>query len=107
MRKLNTSDLFAAMRMIKKCKLKDTIKETILTIDKKQDVEATGFDLIFGIIEAMCEENCEKEFYNFLSKPFEISPQEVEKLDIDKLINGIKEIADLESWKSFFMQALK
>ena len=107
MRKLNTSDLFAAMRMIKKCKLKDTIKETILTIDKKQDVEATGFDLIFGIIEAMSEENCEKEFYNFLSKPFEMTPQEVEKLEIDNLINGIKEIADLENWKSFFTQVLK
>ena len=107
MRKLNTSDLFSAMRMIKKCKLKDTIKETILTIDKKQDVEATGFDLIFGIIEAMSEENCEKEFYNFLSKPFEMTPQEVEKLEIDNLIKGIKEIADLESWKSFFTQVLK
>lgn len=105
MRKLQTTDIFAACRMLSKIGVREEIREVAMKAEesknKKIRVEM-GFDLMFGILEKATKENAENEIYQFLAGIFECDPDEIRVMDPLELLEKLKEVADFEKWKSFF-----
>ena len=106
MRKLNTSDVFAFTRLVKEIGLKEEIKNITAKVAEETDVKALGIDIIFTLIEKFSEVNSENALYEFLSRPLEISKEEVGTMDIFDLVEKIMQIADVEKWKTFLKLAI-
>ncbi len=122
MRKLKTGEIFKAVRIIKQLNLKDSIKElapSFELIAKAKAIEddtekgklttSIGFnisDVIFNVICECGDEKAEAYIYDFLSGPFEMETNEVKELDIDVLIENIKEMAQINDFETFFNSVL-
>ncbi|WP_042401694.1 MULTISPECIES: hypothetical protein [Clostridium] len=107
MRKLNTSDVFAFTRLVKEIGLKEEIKNITAKVAEETDVKALGIDIIFTLIEKFSEVNSENALYEFLSRPLEISKEEVGTMDLFDLVEKIMQIADVEKWKTFLKLAIR
>lgn len=107
MRKLNTSDVFAFTRLVKEIGLKEEIKNITTKAAEETDVKALGLDIIFTLIEKFSEVNSENALYEFLSRPLEISEEEVGTMDLFDLVEKIMQIADVEKWKTFLKLAIR
>lgn len=106
MRKLNTSDVFAFTRLVKEIGLKEEIKNITAKVAEETDVKVLGIDIIFTLIEKFSEVNSENALYEFLSRPLEISKEEVGTMDLFDLVEKIMQIADVEKWKTFLKLAI-
>lgn len=103
MRKLRTSDIFSAARVLTALNVKEDIKKIALESQgKKKAQDNVGFEVLYTLFERAVEKNSERRIYEFLSGIFEISPEEVEKLPPTECINKALEAADIEEWKAFF-----
>lgn len=107
MRKLKTSDLFELARCINKIGLKDEIKKITMNANNINDIAENGFEIIFGLIDVASAKKAEKPIYEFLSKPFEMSADEVADLDLPEFIKGLTDIASVSTWKTFFKTAVR
>ena len=107
MRKLNTSDVFAFTRLVKEIGLKEEIKNITAKVSEETDVKALGIDIIFTLIEKFSEVNSENALYEFLSRPLEVTKEEVGTMDLFDLVEKIMQIADLEKWKAFLKLAIR
>ena len=107
MRALNNSDLFAFVRLVKKAKITDKIKELTLSINNINEIntESFGYDVMFTIIEAAAEKESEQAVYEFLSGPLEMTAEELALADPVETIEKVMQIADVEKWKTFFTSA--
>jgi len=107
MRALNNSDLFAFVRLVKKAKITDKIKELTLSINNINEIntESFGYDVMFTIIEAAAEKESEQAVYEFLSGPLETTTEELALADPVETIEKVMQIADVEKWKTFFTSA--
>lgn len=134
-RKLNTSDLFRASRLIKKVSFKEKlakllndisgVKEKIQSVidesenqdeDSEKNVEniipavdatSVGVDFVFNLIEIVTEENVEKELYEFLSPILHLNPEEVEIMELDMLAECLMMVSNVGGWKHFFTRYAK
>lgn len=108
MRKLITSDVFKALRIIKCIGIKDELIELGKAIRNKevnQDSEEIGMRLIFGAIANCGDAASERAIYDFLSGPLEREPSELANMGILELTNEIKTFintVDPETWQAFF-----
>ncbi len=107
MRKLNTSDVFAFTRLVKEIGLKEEIKNITAKATEEKDVKELGLDIIFTLIEKFSEVNSENALYEFLSRPLEISKEEVGTMDLFDLVDKVMQIADVEKWKTFLKLAIR
>ena len=105
MRSLQTSDIFAACRILSKIGVREEIREVAMKAEesktKKVQIDM-GFDLLFGIIEKATQENAEKEIYKFIADLFECDPEEVRVMNPVKMLKQLEEVANFEEWKDFF-----
>ena len=104
-RKLQTSDLFAAIRLLKKIGVREEIKEVAKRAEEsKEKIIKTdmGFDLFFGILEKAAEENAETEVYKFIADLFGCTWKEVSVMNPIQLFKQLSEVADFKEWKDFF-----
>lgn len=107
MRKLNTSDLFCAMRVIKKAGLREELKPLLLRIEQEQvDVTDVGLDTVLTMMEAFAEADAEKEIYKLLAGPLELAPEEVARLSLDELADSINTLRRENDLTNFFAKAL-
>lgn len=108
MRKLKTTDVFAAMRIVREAHVKDEIKRIALEVNqskKDMNVREIGAELVLSIVEGLANAGAEKEFYKFLSGPMEVEPEVIAEWSITELIENLKELGKMESpegWASFF-----
>lgn len=109
MRKLQTSDVFALVRLINKAGIKDEIKAKILEIEdmKNADVESFGYDMLDLLIEKAAEPKIETEIYVFFADIFETSEDEIKTMDPIEFFNKVLEVATLDRWLAFFESAAK
>lgn len=105
MRKLKTKDLFVAVRAIKEIGVREEIKKITMKLDKNTDVNEAGIDVFLAIFEKATEKKSEKVIYDFLSGPFEVTPEEVEEMELFEMIEKLKEIADIGKWRGFLSSA--
>lgn len=104
-RKLQTSDLFSAIRLLKKIGVREEIKDVAMRAEESKTKKVKmdmGFDLLFGILEKAAEEKAETEVYMFIADLFGCTWEEVRKMNPLQLFKYLGEVADFEEWKSFF-----
>lgn len=103
MRKIQTSDVFAAMRLIRRAKMREEIKPFLkLASTGELSVEDIGIEGIIGLLEMVGEKQAEQGIYEVLSGPFEIATDEVAKLELDALIENLQALAKENDLKRFF-----
>lgn len=103
MRKLQTSDIFNTLRLIKKVDLKEELKPVIkMAADKELKIEDVGITGILSVIEILTEKKAEQGMYEILAGPFEMTAKEVEKLELDELVINIETLAKENNLKRFF-----
>jgi hypothetical protein len=107
MRKLETSDVFAACRLMKRLGLKDKLKAIAEEANEVKDVFDKGYDLLWDIFDAATEQNGEKDIYIFLAGPLEMTPEEVSRLHLDELLESLKQMAVENNLVGFFKSAAR
>ena len=102
MRKLITSDVFNALRIIKKSNLKDELKPYLrLAAEGTLNVEDVGIETILGLMEIMSEQRSEGAIYEFLAGPFEMDPEDIAGLDLNSLVSLLGQLAKENDLKVF------
>ena len=107
MRKLKTSDIPVLCRCAKRLGLKDKVRTLALEANTMADVWAQGFDFIWDLFDTVTEENGERELYEFLSGPFEMTPAEVRDLDFDTLQTNLQTLVRENNLGAFFKFAAR
>ena len=102
MRKLKTSDIPVLCRCVKRLGLKDEIKKIANEADTAKEAFDKGFDLFWNLFDIATEKEGEIYLYEFLSGPFEMTPEEVRDLDMDILIENIKQLISENNLSAFF-----
>ena len=102
MRKLKTSDIPALSRTLKKLGLKEQFRELAQKSDGTADVWANGFDLMWNLFDTATESTGENALYEFLSGPFEMTPEQVADLDIETLFEMLRKLVEENNLGRFF-----
>ena len=103
MRKLQTKDVFATMRIIKKANMREEIKPFIkLASEGSINIEDIGIEGILGLIETLSEKNAENAIYEVLSGPFECKSDEVASMELNTLKENLEALAKENDLKVFF-----
>ena len=105
MRTLETRDLFSAYRLLSKIGIREEIKEIALKAEGekgKASQKEIGFEFLFGVLEKATHENAEEEIYKFIANIFECEWESVRSMNPVEMFDKLEQVADLESWKSFF-----
>lgn len=109
MRTLKSTDLFAALRIVKEIGVKDEMKRMAESIQGVTDANQTevGIELLMSVLANCGTEGSEKAFYSFLSGVTEVSVEDLRNMDLTDFADLIKEFVqsvDVEHWRSFFTQ---
>ena len=103
MRKLQTSDIFNALRLIKKANLKEEIKPILKMAESGElKVEEVGINGVLSFIEILSEKKAEQGIYELLAGPFEMKPKEVEQMDLITLAEHLETLARENDLRRFF-----
>ena len=103
MRKLQTSDVFNAMRVLKKANFKEEIKPILKMAGSGElKVEDVGIEGILGVIEILAEKKSEQALYEVLAPVFEVTIKEVEQMDLITLAENLETLAKENDLKRFF-----
>ena len=103
MRKINTQDVFEAMRLIQKSGLKEKLVPVIKSVaESGTAVVDTGIIGMLSTIEVFSENRCEQMIYEWLSGPFEVMPQEIAEMDLGTLADMLEELGEGSDVKRFF-----
>lgn len=108
MRKLKSTDVFKAMRIVKAAGVREEFKQVALLMKEnaKLTVNEVGADLVFGVIEGLSNVGAEKLLFDFLAGILEEDGQalmDMHPLDlIDLLKRYVAEVEDREVWARFF-----
>lgn len=95
MRKLITSDLFTAGRMMAQIGAKDIIENAAKNAQKMEDVWENGFDLMWSLFEKASTKGSEDAIYTFLAGPFEMEREEIKGMNLVNFFETVKEFAEL------------
>jgi hypothetical protein len=103
MRKLQTQDVFAAMRAISKANLKEEIKPLLKKAsDGETNIEDVGIEGILGMIEIFSQKKSEQAIYEVLAGPFEVTAKEIETMDFVTLAENLETLGKENDLKRFF-----
>ena len=105
MRQLETSDIFAAARLLTKIGVREEVREVAKAASENGKAAVKfdmGYDLMFGLIEKATTAGSEKEIYMFIANIFECEWEEVRKMHPLKLFKKLEEVASVDEWKDFF-----
>lgn len=111
MRDLKSTDLFAALRVVREVGVKDELKSFAQRISGKEIGEEKqreiGTEFLFGLLGNAGSEKAEKAIYEFLAGPLEISVQDLREMgpiEFGQKIIEFVDSVDIEAWKAFFTQ---
>ena len=103
MRKIQTSDVFNAMRLIKKANLKEEIKPILkMASSGELNIEDVGIEGILSFVEILTEKKSEQAIYEVLAGPFEMEAKEVEKMELNDLVDNLDLLSKENDLKRFF-----
>lgn len=105
MRKLKTKDVPVLCRCIKKLGVKEKFRNIAQQADSIKDVWTVGFDIVWDLFDTATEQKGENIIYEFLSGPFEMTPEQVADLDLEDLISNLQTLAQENNLKVFFKNA--
>lgn len=102
MRKINTADVFEAMRLIQKSGLKDKLVPVIKGISASDDTIDVGITGILSVIEVFAESRCEKMIYEWLAGPLEVEAEDIAKMDLGQLADSLEALGEENDLQRFF-----
>ncbi len=103
MRKLQTQDVFNALRAISKANLKEEIKPILKQASAEGvNVEDVGIEGILGLIEIFSQNKSEHAIYDVLAGPFEMEAKQIETMDILTLAENLETLSKENDLKRFF-----
>ena len=102
MRKIQTKDIFAAMRIVKKSGMKQQLIPLIEKAAGAEDVAQIGIEGFLTVMEVLSENNAERAMYEVLAGPFELTAGEVETLELDELASMLAELGEQNNLRNFF-----
>ncbi|MBR6351222.1 MAG: hypothetical protein IKR93_02740 [Firmicutes bacterium] len=107
MRKLRTTDVFVAARLVTGSGLREDLAPLIKKIADEgyDDIANVGLNGILTALETFSSKKCEQMFYEFLAGPFEMAPEEVAELDIDVMYENLSRLVEENNLRNF-MNAL-
>ena len=108
MRHLKTGDIPKFAGCITALGVKDEVASIARDIEegkKKIDQFSAGFELIWALFERASENNTARKIYEFLAGPFEMTPEEVEDLDLQDFGALCKQLAEENNLGDFFKAA--
>lgn len=108
MRKLNVDDVFELIKLTEIFDVNKLYKE----VDKKwknkplNDSQKSdyGMDIFLILIRQATTKEKKEAIFEFISRPFECSSEEIGKMNAIDMARGILEIATVSEWRDFFMQ---
>lgn len=111
MRKLQTHDVFMALKLVRATGMKDEVSRIFNLMEAKDkqgekvSIRDVGIEFVLGVMEKLAGTESENAFYDLLAGPLEIEAEEIKTMDpldlIDKL-HGLKEVVDGDRLKNFF-----
>lgn len=106
MRKINTQDVFAAVRAVKTAGLREELRPVIKDASEKGlSVEEIGIDGLLTIVEAMTAQKSENAIYEVLSGPLEMPVEQIAKMPFDELLELLLRLSQENDIKRFFTLA--
>lgn len=102
MKKLQTSDLFAAMRIVKASGIKDELTQLVKGLMDKEDTETIGITGALTIIEALSGAGAEQEIYKFLAPLAEKTVDEIKAMSLDEFVGLLEQIKEANDLHAFF-----
>lgn len=109
MKTLKTTDLFAALRVISTAGLREKLKPLLVKASKgdKLDIDDVGVDAALAILEGVSAAGTETALYEFLSRPWEMTAEEIAELDLKAFKAKFKEMAEVNDLTAFFGDVAK
>ena len=109
MRRIKTKDVFKMARIIKISGAKEELADTLRASQTSDagDAGKIGVDLIMTLCSACGSEQIEKELYDLIGDIAEVKANDIRDMDLDKLIDLLKEIGELNNLSDFFESAVK
>lgn len=108
MRKIILSDVPKLARIIKSTNTREIILKAYEDGKKDgADAEVIAASVFFTVFESCGDTKTENQIYELLAGIMEKTPEEVQGLTLDKLIEDIKVISEENNLVSFFKSALK
>lgn len=126
MRKLIASDVFAALRVVSAIEKKQGIETTIKDLVKNAENETkddggdktakernddfivrVGVSGVFKIIEIATEARVEGRVYEFLAGPFEMTPADVQNMQLPDFVENVTRLTKENDLSSFFTSVRK
>ena len=104
MRKANTTDLFKIARLVQELDLKE---DFFNSQNNEEDLSKIGFSFVFDIIGKASSKEAEKKIYECLSGPFEMDPEDIGKMEIDKLFEALVECFNFKTVVNFIKRVNK
>lgn len=104
MKKIQTSDLFNALRIVKESGIKDDIAKLIRQYSDGQehDVKSVGINGVLSIVDAMASAGAEREIYKFLAALAETEPDAIKDMEIGDFVTLLEEIGKENDIPAFF-----
>lgn len=103
MRKLTTTDVFSALRLVQKSGLKDKLVPVIEDLAKKgETVERSGIMGILTLVEVFAEEKCENLIYEWLAPICECKAKDFKTMPPDEFIQKLIELKEDNNLQNFF-----
>ena len=111
MRKLQTHDVFMALKLVKAAGVKDEVSRIYQIVEvkekegKKLNIKDVGIEFVLGLMEKLAGTESENAFYELLAGPLEKEAEEIktmEPLDLIDEVEKLKEVIDGERFKRFF-----
>ena len=108
MRKINTSDVFKFLRIIKKSNVKENIAKAIDEIDAKNKAKITekaGIKVMIALFESCGEPGVESLIYDLIGGIAEINPDTIAEQPFEDTFEILKQISRENNMMNFFKQA--
>lgn len=111
MRKLQTRDVFAFLRVASEADIRREVRLIAEKLAGDETISArdVGFELILTCIEHLGAKKAEKLIYEFLSGPLEMEPSDIEGMDLEELAKTgrawFEGYIDKDSLTAFFRSA--
>ena len=102
MKKIQTTDMFNALRIVKASGIKDELSRLIKSLTDKSDTRTVGIYGALTIIEAMSNAGAEQEIYKFLAPIAEKTVDEIKEMSMDEFISLLEQIGKENDIHAFF-----